>query len=85
MPGWSRIRCPADGPYPGTTLTTPGGNPTSATSSAIRSADSGVSSAGLSTAVFPAARAGPSFQLVNITGKFQGTIWPTTPSGSRVT
>jgi hypothetical protein len=39
----------------------------------------------LSTTVLPAASAGPSFQLVNISGKFHGTIWPTTPSGSRST
>ena len=38
---------------------------------------SGVSSAGLSTTVLPAASAGPIFQLQNISGKFQGTIWPT--------
>ena len=31
----------------------------------------------------PAASAGPIFQLVNISGKFQGTICPTTPTGSR--
>jgi hypothetical protein len=37
------------------------------------------------TTVLPAARAGPSFQLVNISGKFQGTIWPTTPTGLRTT
>ena len=47
--------------------------------------DSGVSSAGFITTVLPAASAGPIFQLVNISGKFQGTIWPTTPSGSRST
>ena len=66
-------------------LTTPGGKPVSAISSAMRSEVSGVSSAGFSTTVLPAARAGPSFQLQNISGKFQGTIWPTTPTGSRTT
>ena len=66
-------------PGPGTMLTTPGGNPTSAISSAIRSALSGVSSAGFITTVFPAARAGPIFQLQNISGKFHGTIIPTGP------
>ncbi len=55
-------------------LTTPGGKPLEATSSATRRVVNGVSSAGLSTTVFPAASAGPSFQLVNISGKFQGTI-----------
>jgi len=33
--------------------------------------------------VFPAASAGPSFQLAISIGKFQGTIRPTTPTGSR--
>jgi hypothetical protein len=66
-------------------LTTPGGMPTSAISSAIRSVESGVISAGLSTTVFPAASAGAIFQLVNMSGKFHGTICPTTPIGSRTT
>ena len=33
--------------------------------------------------MLPAARAGPSFQLAISIGKFQGTIRPTTPIGSR--
>ncbi len=33
--------------------------------------------------VLPAARAGPSFQAAMSSGKFQGTIRPTTPIGSR--
>ena len=56
-----------------------------AISSAIRSVDSGVISAGFNTTVLPAASAGPIFQLVNMSGKFHGTICPTTPSGSRST
>ena len=51
----------------------------------MRRVDSGVSSDGLNTTVFPAASAGPIFQLVNIRGKFHGAIWPTTPMGSRFT
>ena len=47
------------------------------------SAVSGVSSAGFSTTVLPAASAGPSFQEAIVSGKFQGVISPTTPSGSR--
>ena len=35
------------------------------------------------TTVFPQARAGPSFQEAMLSGKFHGTISPTTPSGSR--
>ena len=33
--------------------------------------------------MLPAASAGPTFQLAIMTGKFQGTISPTTPIGSR--
>ncbi len=33
--------------------------------------------------MLPAARAGASFQAAIVSGKFQGTISPTTPSGSR--
>ena len=59
--GCSTSRCPQVRPGPATTLTTPSGIPAS---TAIRSnsiAVSGVSSAGLSTTVFPAASAGASF------------------------
>ena len=44
---------------------------------------SGVSAAGFSTTVLPAASAGPSFQEAIASGKFHGVISPTTPSGSR--
>src|SRR6266478_10072630 len=43
----------------GTTLTTPGGTPASSNTEAMASAVSGVSLAGLSTTVQPAASAGP--------------------------
>ena len=33
--------------------------------------------------MLPQASAGPSFQLAMLSGKFQGTMSPTTPSGSR--
>ena len=62
---------------------TPSGSPAS---SAIRSSSiavSGVSSAGFSTIVLPAASAGATFHEAITSGKFQGTISPTTPSGSR--
>ncbi|CAB4950316.1 unannotated protein [freshwater metagenome] len=64
---------------------TPFGKPTSAASSDTRSAVRGVSSDGFITTQLPAASAGAIFQLTNISGKFQGTIEPTTPSGSRTT
>ncbi len=63
----------------------PGGKPTSAQSLAMRSALRGVISAGFITIVLPAASAGPIFQLQNSSGKFHGTIAPTTPTGSRFT
>ncbi len=81
--GCSTRRCPQTDPGPATTLRTPSGMPAS---TAIRSSSiavSGVSSAGLRTTVLPAASAGAVFQDVITSGKFHGTISPTTPSGSR--
>ena len=62
-------------------LTTPGGQLGLLQISASSSAVSGVVSAGLSTAVLPQASAGASFQAAISSGKFHGTIWPTTPIG----
>lgn len=53
--------------------------PDSAAISASRSADSLVLVAGLRTTVLPAASAGHNFHDNNISGKFQGTMAPTTP------
>jgi len=53
---------------------TPSGNPTSYISSAILKAVRGVYSAGLSTTVHPAAKAGASFQANIRAGKFHGMI-----------
>ena len=50
----------------------------------MRSAVSGDFSEGFSTTELPVASAGPSFQQAISSGKFQGTIAPTTPMGSRV-
>ena len=80
--GCSTSRCPAVRPGPATTLTTPSGS-TSAASCSKRSAVSGVSSAGLSTTVLPAASAGAIFQAAIVSGKFHGVMSATTPSGSR--
>ncbi len=82
-PGWATSAAPVVAPGPGTTLRTPGGRPTSDATSASRSAVSGVSEAGLSTTVHPAASAGATFQEARFRGKFQGTMAPTTPTGSR--
>ena len=63
-------------------MNTPSGRPAASPSSASRSAVSGVSSAGLSSTVLPAASAGAKPQPAIGIGKFHGTITPTTPSGS---
>ena len=81
-PGWVTKRSPTTAPRPGMTVNTPSGSPASRPSSASRIAVSGVSSAGLSTTVLPAASAGANPQPAMGIGKFQGTITPTTPSGS---
>ncbi len=70
-------------PGPGTTFRAPAGNPVSIASSPSIRAVSGVSCAGLSTTVHPAASAGATFQVARFKGKFHGTIAPTTPTGSR--
>ena len=80
--GCSTNRHPTFCPLPTTTLTTPSGMPASSASSPSLTDVSGVSSAGLSTAVLPAAMAGPIFHAAIIIGKFHGAIRPTTPSGS---
>ena len=62
---------------------TPGGNPASSASSPMRNAESDVSSAGFITIVQPQASAGANFHIPIISGKFQGTMAATTPTGSR--
>ena len=68
-------------PSPVTMLTTPGGSSAWRQTSAKKSAVSGVVSAGFSTTVFPAASAGAIFHASISSGKFQGMIWPATPTG----
>ena len=72
---------PASRPKPLTTLTTPAGSRSPISSNSARML-SGVCSAGFRTTQLPAAIAGASFQIAISRGKFQGMIWPTTPSGS---
>ena len=76
--GWPASMLPK-APLPVTTLNTPGGRPASAHISASSRALSDVNEAGFSTTVLPIARAGATFHVNNISGKFQGTIAPTTP------
>ena len=55
----------------------------SCTSSANFRIDHGVGLAGLTTVQLPAASAGAIFQAAMSSGKLNGMICPTTPSGSR--
>ena len=79
----STRRCPQTEPGPATTFTTPSGTPASRAIRSNSRAVSGVSSAGFRTIVLPAASAGAIFHDAIVSGKFQGVINPTTPSGSR--
>ena len=69
----------------GMTLTTPAGTPASASTSVSSSAVSGVSCAGLSTTVQPAARAGPILRVPMASGKFHGVMSTQGPTGRLVT
>ncbi len=81
MPGCSTIAAPVR-PSPFTTFSTPLGSPISSAISANAIAVSGVYSAGLITTVQPAASAGATFHANISSGKFQGIICPTTPTGA---
>ena len=66
-----------------TMFTTPGGmSVSSAISRPSRVAFHGVSGAGLRMQVLPMASSGPNLLRMISTGKFHGTITPTTPTGS---
>ena len=64
-----------------TTLRTPSGSPASWRTSASRSIVSGVSAAGLTTMVQPAATAGPILRVPIASGKFHGVIISVGPTG----
>ena len=66
---------------PTTTFRTPAGTPARSASSAMASADRGVSDAGLITMLHPAARAGAALRAIMALGKFHGVIAATTPIG----
>ena len=68
--------------FPVMILTTPGGT-LSAISSAMRNVVSGVKGEGFSTMVQPESIAGTIFWIAIMTGKFHGTMPPTTPTGTR--
>ena len=65
-----------------TTVSTPAGTPASRAISANNNDDNGVSSAGFSTAVQPAASAGATFRAAMASGTFQGVISRHGPTGS---
>src|ERR1039457_6326414 len=77
------IGVPTSLPNPLTTLTTPAGIPPSVSACTKLNVDSGVSCAGLITAVLPATSAGESFQEGIAMGKFHGVIMAQPPSGWR--
>ena len=71
-----------DGPT--RTFSQPGGSPASCSSSARKSAESGVCDAGLRTTAQPAASAGAILCATRLSGKLNGLIAPTTPIGRRI-
>src|SRR5215216_2558040 len=73
---------PTTAPGPVIRLTTPRGAPARSSSSIRYPADHGVSDDGLKTTVLPNASAGAILRTGVTTGKFQGQIAATTPSGS---
>ena len=83
--GSSTSAAPTFAPGPAITLRTPSGIPASVASAPSRSAVHGVALAGFSTAVFPAASAGATFQAAIRNGKFHGTINAQGPTGWRST
>ena len=68
---------------PTITFSHPAGNPASCSSSASRSAESGVCDAGFKTTGHPAASAGASLCATRLHGKLNGEIAPTIPIGLR--
>src|SRR6516164_5665112 len=75
---------PISEPDPVTIFNTPAGTPASTNNSTSLRAVKLVNSAGFHTTVLPQTSAGAIFQTGIATGKFQGVIRPTTPSGCRM-
>src|SRR5699024_4630274 len=74
-------KSPTPLPRPLTHLIAPGGIPASYASSTILIAVKGVSTAGFTINVQPAARAGAAFLVIIAAGKFHGVIAATSPIG----
>ena len=68
-----------------TTLSQPGGRPASSNNRAMRNAVSGVADAGFSTTGQPAASAGAILWHTRLSGKLNGEIAATTPTGTAIT
>ncbi|MGY3454872.1 hypothetical protein ACVWW5_000322 [Bradyrhizobium sp. LM3.4] len=79
--GCSHSTLPIGAASPVTMLNTPLGTPAFSASTASANADSGVSLAGFSTTVQPAASAGETLRVIIEFGKFHGVIAPQTPIG----
>jgi hypothetical protein len=77
--GCAVMAAPAVWPYPVIRLTTPSGTPASWISQSSSRAESGVSSAGFTRLLQPAASAGAIFAQALKIGPFHGKIRPTTP------
>src|ERR1700720_4133441 len=83
--GFAVISPPIARGSPVSTLNTPAGIPARSASTARAKADKGVDSAGLTTMVHPAAKAGPAFLVIIAAGKFHGVMAQQTPIGSLTT
>ena len=81
MRGLVASASPIDPPGPLTMLSTPAGTNSPMTSQSLR-IDHGVGLAGLTTVQLPAASAGAIFHAAISSGKLNGMICATTPSGS---
>ncbi len=82
--GWSTSAFPTVPPPPVTTFSQPAGRSHSSSRTSASSSDvRGVCDAGFSTTGHPAAIAGATLWLTRFSGKLNGLIAPTTPTGTR--
>jgi hypothetical protein len=79
----STSAAPSAGFEPVTTLTTPGGNPTSSQMRASSITASGSCGAGFMTTALPTASAGATLPAMATSGKLYGEMQATTPTGGR--
>ncbi|MNT80308.1 hypothetical protein D3C72_2197470 [compost metagenome] len=83
--GWPVSWAPMATASPVTMLSTPSGTPARFASSARARAENGVSLAGLTTMLQPAARAGATLRVIIAEGKFHGVIAAQTPMPCLIT